>query len=76
MCPVGRKDRSIDLNVCFCRNILFITVAVIVAVVERYIKAQAFSVLDSLYFELGLDGSGLGLIIFHNLSPRTHHNYL
>ena len=30
------------------------------AVVERYIKAQAFSVLDSLFFELGLDGSGLG----------------
>ena len=27
-------------------------------------------------FELGLNGSGLGLIIFHKMSPRTQHNYL
>ena len=23
-----------------------------------------------------LDGSGLGLMIFHKMSPRTHYNYL
>ena len=28
-------------------------------------KAQAFSISDSLLFELGLNGSGLGLMIFH-----------
>ena len=28
------------------------------------------------FFELGLNGSGLGLMIFHKMSPRTHHNYL
>ena len=27
-------------------------------------------------FELGLNGSGLRLLIFHKMSPRTHHNYL
>ena len=27
-------------------------------------------------FELGLNGFGLGLMIFHKMSPRTHHNYL
>ena len=27
-------------------------------------------------FELGLSGSGLGLMIFHKMSPRTHHKYL
>ena len=26
-----------------------------------------------LFFELGLNGSGLGLMIFHKLSPRTDH---
>ena len=28
-----------------------------------YIKAPAFSISDSLFFELGLNGSGLGLTI-------------
>ena len=27
-------------------------------------------------FELGLNGSGLGLMSFHKMSPRTHHNNL
>ena len=27
-------------------------------------------------FELGLNGSGLGLMIFHKMSPRTHHRLL
>ena len=27
-------------------------------------------------FELELNGSGVGLMIFHKISPRTHHNYL
>ena len=31
-----------------------------------YIKAQAFSILVSLFFELRL-------VIFHKMSPRTHH---
>ena len=26
-------------------------------------------------FELGLNGPGLGLMIFLKISPRTHHNY-
>ena len=33
------------------------------------------SVSDSLFFELGLNSSGLGLI-FCKMSPRTHHDYL
>ena len=41
-----------------------------------YKKAQAFSVSDSFFFLLGLTGSGLGLIIFHSMSPRTHQNNL
>ena len=28
------------------------------------------------FFKLGLIGSGLGLKIFHKMSPRTHHNHL
>ena len=44
MRPVGREDRSIDLNMSFCRNILFITVAVIMAVVERCIFHLVFVV--------------------------------
>ena len=31
---------------------------------------------NSMFFELGLNVSGLGLMIFHKMSPRTHHNYL
>ena len=31
---------------------------------------------DSMFFELGLNGSGLGLMIFHKMNPTTHHNYL
>ena len=31
---------------------------------------------DSMFFELGLNVSGLGLMIFHKMSPTTHHNYL
>ena len=34
-----------------------------------YIKVQAFSIEDSLFFELGLIGYGLGLMIFHKMSP-------
>ena len=30
---------------------------------------------DSFFFQLGLNGSGLGLMIFHKMSPRAH-NYL
>ena len=26
-------------------------------------------------FELELNGSGVGLVSFHKMSPRTHHNY-
>ena len=29
-----------------------------------------------LFFELGLIGSALGLMIFHKMSLKTHHNYL
>ena len=29
-----------------------------------------------LFFELGLIGAGLGFTILHEMSPRTHHNYL
>ena len=29
-----------------------------------------------MFFELGLNGSGLELMIFHKMHPRTHHNYL
>ena len=42
-------------------------------------KAQAFSISDSFFFfnsTVGLNGSGLGLMIFHKMSPRAHHNYL
>ena len=28
------------------------------------------------FFELGLIGSGLGLMIFNKMIPRTRHNYL
>ena len=28
------------------------------------------------FFYLGLNVSGLGLNIFHKMSPNTHHNYL
>ena len=35
-----------------------------------HIKAQAF-----LFFKPGLIGSGLGLMIFHKMTPRTHRNY-
>ena len=28
------------------------------------------------FFELGLIGYGFGPMIFHKMSPRTHHNYL
>ena len=28
------------------------------------------------FFERRLIGSGLGLMIFHKMSPRTHNNYL
>ena len=28
------------------------------------------------FFELGINGSRLRLVIFHKMSPRTHHNYL
>ena len=28
------------------------------------------------FFNLGLIGSGLGLMTFHKMSPKTHHNYL
>ena len=31
---------------------------------------------DSLFFKLGLNVSGLGLGIFHKMSPQTHHNHL
>ena len=34
-----------------------------------YIKAQAFSIW-ALFFDLGLTGSGLGLMISHKMSPR------
>ena len=30
---------------------------------------------NSLFFELELTGSGLGLMIFQNVSPRTHHKF-
>ena len=33
-----------------------------------YIKALAFSILDSLFFQLRLNSSGLRLLIFHNMS--------
>ena len=33
-----------------------------------YIKAQAFSILDSLFFYLRLNSSGLRLLIFHKMS--------
>ena len=39
-------------------------------------QAQAFSILDTMFFQPGLNGSGLGLAIFHEMSPITHHNYL
>ena len=41
-----------------------------------YRKAQAFSISDLLCFELGINVSGLGLMIFHKMTPRTPHNYL
>ena len=41
-----------------------------------YIKAQAFSILDSLLFELGHNGSGLGLMILHKKSLVTQDYYL
>ena len=41
-----------------------------------YIKAEAFSIKDALFFELVLIGSRLGLMTFHKMSPRTHHNLL
>ena len=41
-----------------------------------YIKAQAFSIKDALFFELVLIGSRLELMTFHKMSPRTHHNLL
>ena len=38
---------------------------------------QALLISDLVLLLLGLIGSGLGaLIIFHNMSPRTHYNYL
>ena len=35
-------------------------------------KTQAFSI-RTFFFGLGLIGSGLGLMIFHKMSPRTYH---
>ena len=32
-----------------------------------------YRIKDSLFFELELIDSGLGLIIFHKMSPRTHY---
>ena len=31
---------------------------------------------QTLFVRLGLIGFGLGRMIFHKMSPRTHHNYL
>ena len=41
-----------------------------------YIKSQIFSISNSFFLLLALSGSGLRLMIFHKMSPRTHHNYL
>ena len=41
-----------------------------------YIKAQAFSNKDPLFFELVLTGSRLRRMTFHKMSPSTHHNLL
>ena len=55
MRPVGRKDRSIDLHMCYYRNILFITVADL-AVVERCIFHLAFVVfkIEGLHFNFSI----------------------
>ena len=41
-----------------------------------YIKAHAFSILDSLLFERGHNGFGLGLMILHKNSLVTQDYYL
>ena len=56
MRPVGRKDRSIDLHMCYYRSILFITVAVIMVVVELCIFHLAFVVfnIEGLHFNFSI----------------------
>ena len=43
---------------------------------ECYLQSETKIESDLRLFQLGLDGSGLGVMIFHKMSPRTHHNYL
>ena len=38
--------------------------------------AKHFQFRTRFFFELGLFGSGLGLMIFNKMIPRTRHNYL
>ena len=38
--------------------------------------AQHFQFQTLFFLDLGLTGSGLGLMISHKMIPRTHHNYL
>ena len=75
-CKIDCSEKTLSFSSkefwCLCSDKLF-----------DYINPQTFPILDSLFFELGLQGSGLGLIgygqelmIFHKMSPRTHHNYL
>ena len=40
------------------------------------LKPKHFHLRTPCCFELGLIGSGLGVMIFHKMSPRTHLNYL
>lgn len=37
-----------------------------------YLRPKQFSVQETLFIKLGLNGSELGLMIFHQTSPRTH----
>ena len=39
-------------------------------------RPKHFQLQTCIFFYLGLNVSGLGLNIFHKMSPRTHHNYL
>ena len=88
MRPVGCKEWLIDLNIFVVeypvRVISFfgklwimksfgVCLQIDCLLTER---PKHFQSRTSTFFQLELIGSGLGLMIFHKMSPKSHHNYL
>ena len=90
MRPIGSIDRSEDVFFCriscfslavfvdeFTLRLLLLVFVVLYNRRSLQINCVVMQKNQGLFvFELGLNGSGLGLMIFHKMSPRTHHNYL